>query len=477
MIESSWPLTRAALKYGDAPALLGDPISYSYRDYDARTRSIAAALSAAGIGHGDRIGVLALPSTHLAPLLMGCFQLGAVACIVNTRIPRHGIAEHLHRVSAMALLVDEFFAIVRLDHMPTLRIEDLVASDHDGHPLSRSFRLDQDATILFTSGSSDEPKAALHTLSNHCYSAVASNQNIALGPGDRWLLSLPLYHVSGLGILFRCLFGGAAVVVPEVGESIESTINRFGVTHASLVATQLFRMLQSTAGVTALQRLKAILVGGSAVSSSLLRQAHEQGLRVYTTYGLTETASQMTTTPPGATFDDLLTSGRPLKPDTVSISSGGEILVRGSTLFRGYVEPDGITLPMTANGWLATGDLGRFDERDNLIVSGRKDNLVVTGGENVQPEEIEKCLGTLSGVLQAVVVAIEDAEFGARLVAFVKTDGNTHLLQSAMQLHLERHLPKYKVPFTFLPWPDEADANVKVNRTMLKGIAKHKAIE
>ena len=472
MIESSWPLAKAVQRFGDLPAVIEGPSSLTYREYDAQVRKVSAALGVAGIDRGDRIGVLALPSAQLPPLLMGCFQRGVIACIMNTRIPRHGLAEQLHRVSGMALLVDDFFTMVRLGHMPTLRTDDLMKSDVRGEGVPEAFRLDQSATILFTSGSSDEPKAALHSFANHCYNAVASNNNIVVSPGDRWLLSLPLYHVSGISILFRCLFGGAAVVVPESGESLETNITRHGVTHVSLVATQLFRLLQSKNGIAALLRLKAILLGGSAISASLLRQAHEMRLPVHTTYGLTEMASQVTTTPPGASLDALLTSGAPLRADSVMVAEDGEILVRGGTLFRGYVEPKGITLPVNAKGWFPTGDLGRFDEHGNLNVIGRKDNLIVTGGENVQPEEIEKCLCRLPGVLQCVVVPIEDAEFGARLVAFVKKDEKFHVLQSAMQAHLARQLPKYKVPFTFLNWPDEADASMKVNRTLLSGIAK-----
>lgn len=472
MIETTWPLTKAALRYRDLPAIIDTQGSYTYREYDECVRKVAAALGTAGIGRGDRIGILALPSAQLPLVVMACFQRGAIACLLNTRIPRHGLAEQLHRISGMALLVDDFFSMVRLGHMPTLRIEDLFKSELAGESVPSSFRLDQAATILFTSGSSDEPKAALHTLANHCYNAVASNQNIAVSPGDRWLLSLPLYHVSGLSILFRCLFGGAAVVVPEGGESLESNINQFKVTHVSLVATQLFRLLQSKGGLAALLRLKAILVGGSAISASLLREAQELGLPIHTTYGLTEMASQVTATPPGASLDTLLTSGTPLRPDSIMVAEDGEILVRGNTLFRGYVEPTGITLPVNAKGWFPTGDLGRFDEHGNLNVIGRKDNLIITGGENVQPEEIEKCLCKLPGVLQCVVVPIEDAEFGARLVAFVKKDDKYHVLQSAMQAHLARNLPKYKIPFTFLPWPDDADANMKVNRNLLAGIAK-----
>jgi O-succinylbenzoic acid--CoA ligase len=472
MIDSSWPLTKAALRYGDLPALIGEATTYTFREYDDLARKVSAALGMAGIGRGDRIGILALPSPQLPVLLMGCFQRGVIACLLNTRIPRHGLAEQLHRISGMALLVDDFFSMVRLGHMPTLRIENLMKSELAGESVPGAFRLDQSATILFTSGSADEPKAALHTLANHCYNAVASNQNIVVSPGDRWLLSLPLYHVSGLSIVFRCLFGAAAVVVPESGESLETNITQYKVTHVSLVATQLFRILQSKNGLAALLRLKAILLGGSAISASLLRQAHELGLPVHTTYGLTEMASQVTTTPPGASLDALLTSGAPLRSDSISVAEDGEILVRGSTLFRGYVEQSGITLPVTAKGWFATGDLGRFDEHGNLNVIGRKDNMIVTGGENVQPEEIEKCLCKLPGVLQCVVVPVEDAEFGARLVAFVKKDEKFHVLQSAMQMHLARQLPKYKVPFTFLNWPDEAETNMKVNRNLLTGIAK-----
>lgn len=475
MIESSWPLARAALRYGDLPAVIAGTESLTYRQYDDTARRIAAALRTAGVGRGDRLGIIALPGLHVLPLILGCIQHGAIACILNTRIPRHGLAEQLHRVSAMAAVVDEFFSMLRFNHLPSLRLEDLVNSEIPGDEPSPQFRIEQPATILFTSGSADEPKAALHTVANHCYSALASNKNIAVSPGDRWLLSLPLYHVSGLGILFRCLFGGAAVVVPDAGEDIDRLITRYGVTHVSLVATQLFRLLQTKSGVAALKRLKAILVGGSAVSASLLRQAHELRLRIHTTYGLTEMASQVATTPPGASLETLLTSGPPLQPDSVAIAEDGEILVHGNTLFRGYVEPNGILLPVNSNGWFPTGDLGRFDKSGNLNVIGRKDNLIITGGENVQPEEIEKCLCKLPGVLQAVVVALEDAEFGARLVAFVKKDEKYHVLPSAMHAYLARNLPKYKIPFTFLPWPDEADSSMKVNRGLLADLAKKQA--
>lgn len=473
MIESSWPLAKAAQRFADRPALAGAPRNYAYREYGAAAARVAAALRASGIGHGDRVAILSLPSTDVPVLLMGCLQLGAVACLLNTRIPRHGLAEQIHRVSGRLLLVDDFFSMVRLGHVPTLRMDDVRSANVREEPPSPEFRLDQAATILFTSGSADEPKAALHTLANHCYNAVASNENIAVSPGDRWLMSLPHYHVSGLGILFRCLFGGGTVVIPESGERLEITLPKFGITHVSLVGTQLFRLLQSAEGVEALKRLKAILVGGSAIPGSLLRQAHDLGLPVHVTYGMTEMASQVTTTPPNASLDTLLTSGRPLRPDCITIAEDGEILVRGVTLFRGYVDRSGVHLPLTPNGWFPTGDLGRFDEQGNLCVAGRKDNLIISGGENVQPEEIEKCLCKLPGVLQAVVVPVDDAEFGARLAAFVRTDDKTHLLPSALSAHLARFLPKYKIPFTFFPWPGEQpDDSLKVNRGLFADLAK-----
>jgi O-succinylbenzoic acid--CoA ligase len=322
--------------------------------------------------------------------------------------------------------------------------------------------LGRPATIIFTSGSTGVPKAALHTFGNHYHSALGSNANIALRPGDRWLHSLPLYHVGGLSILFRCLLAGATVALPQQGTPPGEAIAGFGATHVSLVSTQLLRLLREDAE---LGGLEAVLMGGGPIPASLVDEAVARGLPVHTSYGLTEMASQVTTTPPGARPDELRTAGRVLPHREVGISERGEILVRGKTLFAGYVESEKLDLPLDADGWFHTGDLGELYENDYLRVRGRMDNLFVSGGENVQPEEIEEALCRLEGIEEAVVVPVPDKEFGARPVAFVRTDD---LEPGDLARELEPVLPRFKIPISFHLWPESEGRGMKADRAALR---------
>jgi O-succinylbenzoic acid--CoA ligase len=303
------------------------------------------------------------------------------------------------------------------------------------------------------------PKAALHTFGNHYYSALGSNANIALAPVDRWLHSLPLYHVSGLSILFRCLLARAAVALPDPEQPLDNAIAGLGATHVSLVPTQLQRLLRAGA---ALERVKAVLLGGGPIPAYLVDEALVRGLPIHTSYGLTEMASQVTTTPPDAAPDELNTAGRVLPHRQVSVSGEGEILVRGETLFDGYFQGEELYRPLDAGGWFHTGDLGELDEDGYLRVRGRLDNMFVSGGENVQPEEIEEALCRLAGVEEAVVVPIEDEEFGVRPFAFVRMAEGTpdpEALSRALGVSFER----FKIPVDFHAWPDEA-GGMKVDR-------------
>jgi O-succinylbenzoic acid--CoA ligase len=147
----------------------------------------------------------------------------------------------------------------------------------------------------------------------------------------------------------------------------------------------------------------------------------------------------------------------------VSISEGGEILVRGETLFAGYVEGEEVHSPLDAGGWFHTRDLGELDEDGYLRVRGREDNMFISGGENVQPEEVEEALCRLDGVEEAVVVPLEDEEFGTRPVAFVRVAGGGMPEPEALALALGASLERFKIPAAFYAWPDAA-GGMKVDR-------------
>lgn len=403
-------------------AIVSEKRELRYREWCEAVWGTAQRLREYGIQRGERVA-MRLPNCWEYPVLMGALlQVGAIACLIHPRLPAKGVSKLLKTITATKIFSDP-------SELPI---------EWGSPPPSESLRplpLDQPATILFTSGSTGEPKAVLHSYGNHYYSAKGANLQTPVGRGDRWLLSLPLCHVGGLGILFRSLLGKATVVVPSE-EPLEESIRKYHITHLSLVPTQLYRLLQTGQD---LPSLRYVLLGGAPIPPSLLKEAKKRRIPVSPTYGLTEMASQVYT-------------GKVLKYREMKISEEGEILVRGETLFQGYVKGDRIERPLTPDGWFATGDLGRWDAEGGLLVLGRKDNMFISGGENIHPEEIEKGLCDLSGVEEAVVVPMADREFGARPVAFVKTVDRP-LNEERFRSALEKTLPRFKIPIRFYPWP------------------------
>jgi O-succinylbenzoic acid--CoA ligase len=457
------PLRSASLTAPDATALIG---ARGATSYEALDRMVSAAAFRLGELEPESRVALYLPKDdRYVALVFALIRAGHVACPISDRLPSRGVAPLLQRAACSALISeDEAFLRATGTDLLRLMTDDLL----EKAPLSSSHRsesidipLERPATIIFTSGSTGVPKAALHTFGNHYHSALGSNANITLRPGDRWLHSLPLYHVGGLSIVFRCLLAGATVALPRPGTSLGTDIAGFGATHVSLVSTQLSRLLREGAD---LGGLEAVLMGGGPVPPTLVDEALACGLPIHTSYGLTEMASQVTTTPPGASREELRTAGRALPSREVSISERGEILVRGETLFAGYIEGEGLDRPLDTDGWFHTGDLGRLDENGCLRVGGRMDNLFISGGENVQPEEIEETLCRLEGIDEAVVVPVPDEEFGARPVAFVRASGRE---AEELAQELEPVLPRFKIPISFYPWPKEARGGMKVDRAAL----------
>jgi o-succinylbenzoate---CoA ligase len=462
------PLRVAAKASPWAPAVVGAGGALTYGALDLRVTAAAKKVARLGLAPGARVALYLPKDERYIVLLLALVRAGCVACPLSTRLPPGGVAPLLEKVACRALISPEG-ELLEATEVRELHPEELLA-DEPARDLWRSseplrLALDRPATIVFTSGSSGAPKAALHTFGNHYYSALGSNTNIALAPGDRWLHSLPLYHVGGLSILFRCLLAGVSVALPEPGAPLGEAVA--GATQVSLVSTQLSRLLREDFDA---RELKAILLGGGPIPPSLIDEAAARSLPIHTSYGLTEMASQVTATPPGASREALHTSGRPLPHREISISDDGEIMVRGETLFSGYVKSDVLDRPLDADGWFRTGDLGELDVDGYLRVRGRKDNLFLSGGENVQPAEIEEALCRLEGVEDAVVVPVPDAEFGSRPVAFLRASGGTVEPETLAQA-LERTLPRFKIPVAFHGWPEEA-GGMKVDRAFFRERAR-----
>lgn len=453
-------------------AIIDGDVTLTYAELAVVVAEASTRLREHGIGPGERVGVMLPTDWRYLVLILALLHERAVACFLNLALPPTALAAQLEQVNSTKLIATS-------DHdLPNITLLDpssLIVHPSSFHrsnvPTLQPSTFDQPATIIFTSGSVGRPKAVLHTWGNHYFNALGSGANIPYGSGDRWLLSLPLFHVSGLSAWVRTIVGGATVVIPQQRHELAATITEHGITHVSLVSTQLIRLFASDDGRQALQQLKAILLGGSAMSRAVLNEAYALDLPIHTSYGLTEMGAQVATTPRDVPIEKRYTSGRVLPYRELRIDAGGQIWVRGRTRFAGYVEGSDLRKPFDAGGWYATGDVGWLDDDGYLHVQGRKDNMFISGGENIQPEEIEAALLQLQGIEQAMVVPVPDAEWGMRPMAFVKAQ---NVSEEQIITFLQQRLPRFKIPRTFLPWPAHlAATGIKVSRKQMQQLGLH----
>ncbi len=314
------------------------------------------------------------------------------------------------------------------------------------------------AVVVFTSGSTGRPRGAVLDQAALCASAKAHTAVFGWREDDRWLLSLPTAHVGGLMIVVRSLLargtivlGGRKAAGSFDAEGVLRTIERHRVTLLSVVPTMLGRLLDRGEGRPPAS-LRAVLVGGAPASPALMARARRRRWPVFATYGLTEACSQVATQRPR---DALGGVGAPLPGVEVRIApfdgAGGSVRIRGAMLFDGYLgsEPDApLVRPFDADGWFDTGDLGVVDGAGRLRVLGRRSDRILTGGENVDPAEVEAAVVEWPGAEAACVVGLDDDEWGERVAAVVVDSGGFEAAGglAALEEHLRTRLAGFKRP-------------------------------
>ncbi len=457
------PLMNAISKFGDNPAIITESYKLTYFQLANSVMQTIEKLKKLNIATEKPVAIISQNSVEQIILLLALWHLKIIAAPLSLRNPIKVINTQIQEINAAVIFSDKNIPI---DH--SMLISEIVnISNNEETEISlNSFDANQDATLIFTSGSSSKPKAVLHTYGNYYYSALGSNKNLPLHRTDRWLLSLPIYHVGGLGIIFRCLQAGAAIVIPPPDFKLSDIIEKNNITHFSLVVTQLRRLLKDMNNKDLLS-LKAILLGGSMISSSLIKEALDLGLPIYKSYGMTEMASQVCTTE--KLNSAVKHSGKILPYRAIKLSSNKEILVKGETLFKGYYLKGKVTNLIDAEGWFLTGDIGEFDNDNNLIVTGRIDNQFISGGENISSEEIENVISELYDFEKVIVVPVSNEEFGQRPVVFISGKFD----QNEIVKKLNKKLPSYKIPDYFFKWPEHlTEASIKPSRKILSQMAE-----
>jgi o-succinylbenzoate---CoA ligase len=423
LLVPSW-LERAAAAHPDRPAVETADGTLTYAELDAASRVELPA--------GERVAIALPAGLDFAVALHACLRSRAIAVPVDLRLSP---AERARVCAGAALVVEASLP----GPPPTIGVSAPIPEAGAAHDL------DATAAVIHTSGTSGAPKPIELTYGNWLWSALGSATAIGLDPGERWLCALPLAHVGGLSILIRsAIYGTTAVLHRRFDtQAVLRCLTDDRITVVSLVPTTLARLLD--AGLDSPPDLRVALIGGAPASPALLARARAAGVVAVQTYGLTEACSQVTTQIPGDRGDD---AGVPLFCTRVRLEDG-EIQVAGPTVARPVADADG-----ESHGdrrWLSTGDLGTLVD-GRLRVTGRRSEMILTGGENVAPVEVEAVLADHPAVAEAAVVGYPDPDWGEAVRAVIVLRPGAQPAPGELRAHCLARLAGFKVPkeFTFV---------------------------
>ena len=412
-------LAQRAQSCPERTALVTEASSVTYAELEAEATWVARRLAAYGVRRGGTAALTIYPRREEVVLLHALMKLGATA------LPLSPLLTEAERA---AVLATERPAVDLND------AADLTQTEAD-LPLLGEHDMDDLCCRILTSGTSGEQRPVGLTYGNFLFSSVGSAFNLGVDPEDRWLCCLPLSHVAGLSIILRSVIYGTTAVLLDGFDTgkVASTLVTGDIGVVSLVPTQLIRLLDAGAD---LSHPRAILIGGRPVPPDALERALAQGATVVQTYGMTETCSQVTTLAPADAGRKLGSAGRPLLTTHVRIEEG-EILVQGPTVARESLD---------AGGWLHTGDLGHIDDEGFLYVTGRRSEVIVTGGENVMPAEVEAVLIAHPAVADAAVVGRPDPEWQEAVCALIVCREGEEPSEEQLRAHCAESLAPFKVP-------------------------------
>ncbi|MCU4717806.1 o-succinylbenzoate--CoA ligase [Halapricum hydrolyticum] len=438
---------------------------WTVRELDAEVDELAAGLEPIGVSLGTRVGLLLPTRPAFVRLVHAVARLGGVLVPLNVEKPTDALSSQAEHADVDVLICGAETAetarelgvetTVSIDPGAStdenVDVDRLPSADPDGFvPISRE--PDALAVIMFTSGTTGEPKGVRLTRRNLLASAEASAYRLGVAPDDRWLCCLPMYHMGGLAPIVRtALYGTTLVVQREFdAEATGAVIDEEAITGVSLVPTMLDRMLD--AGWEPPAALDAVLLGGAPADESLIVRATDRDVPVSPTYGTTETASQVATATPAQATANPGTVGQPLVNTTVRIivdgkpaepDEVGEVVVSGPTVTPGYLEEDRTAEAFDEAG-LHTGDLGYRDADGRIWIEGRSDDRIVSGGENVDPETVAAAIRKHPNVEDAAVVGLPDPEWGERVAALVVGGVDPE----AVEAHCRDRLAVFEVPKT-----------------------------
>jgi O-succinylbenzoic acid--CoA ligase len=436
--------------------IISSEVTYTFNELRDKVLTTASSLKDKGVSSQDNIGILGPNNLDFVINILALWQLSAVPVPLNTRLTESEISEQLTLANCQTILVQkEFSTKIANDQRKLIEYPFELSIDNSFNGKTE-IRPKDPAVIIFTSGSTNRSKGVILNFGNLYNSAINSNHLLRYSHSDRWLATLPFYHVGGFSILARSLLFGIPLIIPDSlsFRDISKSLVRWQPTFISLVAAQLKRFVEE--GVVPNPELKNCLLGGGFSDNELIKNAYELGWPANKVYGSTETSSFVTAlladeiifkpnsvgrAVPTNKFFIYDSNGNELKPFEI-----GEIVIQSNALMSGYLN-EAETKNTLKDGFYYSGDLGYMDEDGYLFIEGRKNFLISTGGENINPLEVEKVLLQHPFVKEAAVFPIEDKEWGEIIGAAVVLKSNSEKISyDELKIFLQERIAGFKIP-------------------------------
>ena len=447
----NWIIQRAYLTPMRA-ALTYEGQTWTFSDVNELALKRARQLTALGIQQGDRIAIMGPSTPNLIFMIYASMHLQCELVMLNRRLSATEIAYQLEDAAVVAVIVADEDAEKIPPNAPQLLFSEIERSAERDVTIAKEWSLAQTTSIMYTSGTTGFPKGVRQTVGNHQASATASVLNLGLHAEDVWLCAVPLFHISGFSILVRSLLYGNKVCLYEQFDvdAITNNIVNGDVTHMSVVAVTLERILHALEerSAKASSRFKMMLAGGGPVPVDYLQRAEALNLAVAQTYGMTETSSQTATLANEDALHKIGSAGKPLFFNQIRIAEPneqgeGEICIRGPHVTPGYIGRF-TQKEATVDGWLHTGDIGYIDADGYLFVVDRRADLIISGGENIYPAEIENALLSHPAVKEAGVCGKDDDKWGQVPIAYIVLKEEVAIEE--LIDFCKQKLAKYKIP-------------------------------